>query len=239
MMEQQRQRANGGRKGKRGKQKSKAKAEPKNKPEPVFIVARRPDSPLLMKVSNRNIAASARPKKPRDGAARDPEARGLEARGSEARGPEADVALETSDEETQLHSSGAQPAAPIEKERRVARIAAAPTTSLLDDATARRERLLERLILSEGRSAISRVANELLDTAEALPETQEVQLQLLEHIDERRAKDAMAVLERLWGSQAPIKRPILDQRLRRLESEADDAEIRTKAAQLRRTLRVA
>lgn len=223
MMEQQRQRANGGRKGKRGKQKSKAKSEPKNKPEPVFIVARRPDSPLLMKVANRNIAASARPKKPRDPGASN---------------KETDVELEASDDSV-LSDGHAVEAAPVEKERRVARIAAAPTTSLLDDATARRERLLERLISSEGRSAISRVANELLEGPEALPETQEIQLQLLEHVDERRAKDAMVVLERLWNSQTPIKRPILDQRLRRLESEADDAEIRTKAAQLRRTLRVA
>lgn len=229
MMEQQRQRANGGRKGKRGKQKSKGKAEPKNKPDPVFIVARRPDSPLLMKVSNRNIAASARPKKPRD-----PALLGKEA----PLGTETDV-LDASEETSQPNAASAEIIAPIEKERRVARIAAAPTTSLLDDATARRDRLLERLILSEGRSAISRVANELLDSTEALPETQEVQLQLLEHIDERRAKDAMVVLERLWSSQSPIKRPILDQRLRRLEAEADDAEIRTKAAQLRRTLRVA
>lgn len=226
-MEQQRQRANGGRKGKRGKQKAKAKADPKNKPEPVFIVARRPDSPLLMKVSNRNIAASARPKKPREAGAVNESTR------------DAELASETLEETSLPNQTAAETPAPVERERRVARIAAAPTTSLLDDATARRERLLERLILSEGRSAISRVANELLETSEALPETQEVQLQLLEHIDERRAKDAMTVLERLWSSQAPIKRPILDQRLRRLESEADDAEIRTMAAQLRRTLRVA
>jgi hypothetical protein len=224
MMEQQRQRSGGGRKGKRGKQKAKSKSEPKNKPDPVFIVARRPDSPLLMKVSNRNIAASARPKKPRgvNGSSREAEAGG-----------------EFVEENAQHAPTAVEPTVPAEKERRVARIAAAPITGLLDDATARRERLLERLILSEGRSAITRVANELLETADALPETQEVQLQLLEHVDERRAKDAMVVLERLWSSQAPIKRPILDQRLRRLESEADDAEIRTKAAQLRRTLRVA
>lgn len=226
-MEQQRQRANGGRKGKRGKQKAKPKADSKNKPEPVFIVARRPDSPLLMKVSNRNIAASARPKKSREASAANEPSRDVE------------LAPEAPEDSSVINQTPAEPPAPVERERRVARIAAAPTTSLLDDATARRERLLERLILSEGRSAISRVANELLESAEPLPETQEVQLQLLEHIDERRAKEAMTVLERLWSSQAPIKRPILDQRLRRLESEADDAEIRTMAAQLRRTLRVA
>jgi len=49
----------------------------------------------------------------------------------------------------------------------------------------------------------------------------------------------MEVMSRLLTAQAPIKRPILDQRLRRLESEADDQETREKAARLRRSLRVA
>src|SRR5690606_21939712 len=62
MMEQH-QRSGGSR---NRRKKAKAKAEPKSKPEPVMIVARRPDSPLLMKVSNRNIAASARPKRARE-----------------------------------------------------------------------------------------------------------------------------------------------------------------------------
>jgi hypothetical protein len=177
-----------------------------------MIVARRPDSPILMKVSNRNIAASARPKKARDT--------------GEAR-PDEDAA--------ELKS------APVAAEppRRMARIAQAPIAAILDDEVLRRERLLERLAHSEGRIAISRVANELLNRTEPLPETQEVQLQLLEHVDERRARDAIDVLARLLTSQSPIKRPILDQRLRRLETEADESETRDKAATLRRSLRVA
>lgn len=194
------------------RKKAKAKAEPKSKPEPVMIVARRPDSPLLMKVSNRNIAASARPKRAKESV--------------DARSNEEAIDL---------------PSAPvaIEPPRRQARIVQAPTATILDDDVLRRERLLERLAQSEGRIAITRVANELLNGTEPLPETQEVQLQLLEHVDERRARDAMDVLARLFTSQTPIKRPILDQRLRRLETEADEAETRDKAATLRRALRVA
>jgi len=208
MMEQH-QRSGGSR---NRRKKAKAKAEPKSKPEPVMIVARRPDSPLLMKVSNRNIAASARPKRARESG---------EARSSE--------------EPTDL------PSAPVAMEppRRQARIVQAPAATILDDEVLRRERLLERLAQSEGRIAITRVANELLNGTQPLPETQEVQLQLLEHVDERRARDAMDVLARLFTSQSPIKRPILDQRLRRLETEADEAETRDKAATLRRSLRVA
>ncbi len=195
------------------RKKVRAKTEPKTKQEPVLIAARRPDSPLLMKVSNRNIAASARPKRQRDAT---------------------DVRPEDDDQSEEVKS------APVAAEppRRVVRIAQAPS-AILDDGVLRRERLLERLVNSEGRSAISRVANELLDRPEPLPETQEVQLQLLEHVDERRARDAMDVLARLFTSQPPIKRPILDQRLRRLETEADDTETRDKAATLRRSLRVA
>lgn len=192
------------------RKKARAKTETRSKQEPVLIAARRPDSPLLMKVSNRNIAASARPKRLRDVA-----------------GPDDDQSQEVK----------SAPVA-VEPPRRVARIAQAPS-AVLDDDVLRRERLLERLVNSEGRSAISRVANELLGRPEPLPETQEVQLQLLEHVDERCARDAMDVLARLFTSQPPIKRPILDQRLRRLETEADDTETRDKAATLRRSLRVA
>lgn len=206
MMEQHQR--SGGSRNRRKKPKSKAETKPKQ--EPVLIVARRPDSPLMMKVSNRNIAASARPKKARE-------------------------AGENRDAGEEVEELKSAPVA-VEPPRRMARIAQAPT-AVLDDDVLRRERLLERLAQSEGRIAITRVANELLNGTEPLPETQEVQLQLLEHVDERRARDAMDVLSRLFTSQTPIKRPILDQRLRRLETEADESETRDKAATLRRSIR--
>jgi hypothetical protein len=42
---------------------------------------------------------------------------------------------------------------------------------------------------------------------------------------------------RLLSREPPIKRPVLDQRLRRLEEHADEAPTRQLAADLRRTLR--
>lgn len=211
------------------RKKARTRTEPKPKQEPVLIAARRPDSPLLMKVSNRNIAASARPKRARgaDDALVD------DAVNDTLGDPGAALAQQPSDKPVEEPKP-----AHVEPVRRMVRIAQAPS-AILDDGVLRRERLLERLVNSEGRSAISRVANELLDGTEALPETQEIHLQLLEHVDERRARDAMDVLARLFTFQAPIKRPILEQRLRRLETEADEPETREKAASLRRSMRVA
>ena len=64
-MEPQRQRSGSGR---RRKRRNRAQARPTNN-EPVLIVARRPDSPLITKPKRRAIAASAVPKnqQPSDG----------------------------------------------------------------------------------------------------------------------------------------------------------------------------
>jgi hypothetical protein len=126
------------------------------------------------------------------------------------------------------------PAATADKPRRVARIAEARTV-VMDEHDSRRHRLLERLATCEGRSAITRVADELLE--EGIPEEQQYQLQLLEHVDEQCAKNALGVLARLFENQEPIKRPILDRRLRRLEDEADELDVREQAGELRRFLR--
>ncbi len=200
-MDGQRQRSGGGRRRRR-----RAKAESKEQRVPVLIAARRPDSPLLAKVSNRAIAASAQPKKNKPDRHRD------------AGKPQSDGVKLVED-----------------KPRRVARIAQAPTV-VLDEKEARRQALLERLVSCEGRSAISRVANDLLAEG-GIPAEQEYQLQLLEHVDESRVADAIEVLSRLLEEQAPIKRPILDRRLRRLEDEADERMVRDKAGELRRFIR--
>jgi hypothetical protein len=106
-----------------------------------------------------------------------------------------------------------------------------------DERDKLRLRLLQKLMLSEGRGAISRAAEEYRDNDFDFPEEQEVQLQLLEHFNEARARDAVAVLERLLQREPPIKRPVLDQRLRRLEEYADEPATRDSAAQLRRAIR--
>ncbi len=202
-MEEQRQKANGGR---RRRRRSKNDSKPKGQAMPVLIAARRPDSPRLMKVSNRSIAASAQPK------------RKSADRPAESQTQEQDTRPSTED-----------------KPRRVARIAQA-SVAVLDEQQARRERLLERLVTCEGRSAISRIADELFRDA-GVPAQQQYQIQLLEHVDEAKADAALDALYRLFQSELPIKRPILDQRLRRLEDEADEKSVREKAAALRRFVR--
>lgn len=210
-MDGQQRRASGGRK----RRRSKSKAEPKTKVEPVLIVARRPDSPRLTKGMGRAVAASAQPKRVRSGVI-----------------PEAAAALEMAP------VSPAEADRAVDKPRRVARIAAAQGVDL-DDQARLRERLLNRLLQSEGRSAISLAVDELLRHEFAVPEEQDAQLQLLEHVNETYARQAICVMERLLRAEPPFKRPILEQRLRRLEEEADEAETRLQAAALRKRLRAA
>lgn len=198
------------------RRRRKKKPEPSAPEAPVLIAARRPDSPRLLKVPNRSIAASAKPRK-----------NAYQSQSSDA------LAVDT----PSTPVGNAVEAETNGKPRRLARIVQANRTAL-DDAELLRQRLLERLLLSEGRSAITRAADALLEHSVAVPEEQELQLQLLEHVDERRARDAMAVLERLFRQQVPIKRPILEQRLRRLEDEAEEAETRVQAESLRRSIRV-
>lgn len=120
--------------------------------------------------------------------------------------------------------------------RRSARIVAS-TSPATDAARVERERLLARLLASEGRAMITRAANECQRAGVEFPLEQAVQLQLLEHVDEAFARAAMDALGRIFSAEAPAKRPILEQRLRRLEDTADEEATRNAAAELRRSLR--
>jgi hypothetical protein len=106
-----------------------------------------------------------------------------------------------------------------------------------DERERQRQRLLDRLMAAETRGSISRAADEYLQGGFEFPIEQPVQLQLLEHFDESKARQAISVLAQLLGKEAPLKRPILEQRLRRLEEYADEAPTRDAAAELRRALR--
>jgi hypothetical protein len=130
-------------------------------------------------------------------------------------------------------SSAAASAPPV---RRSARIVAV-TSPAADQARIQRERLLARFMASEGRAMISRAADECRRAGVEFPAEQGVQLQLLEHVDEALARDAIAALGRILTGEAPRKRPILEQRLRRLEDTADEEATRAAAAELRRALR--
>lgn len=177
-------------------------------PEPVRIAARRPNSPLLSKAPPRTVAASATPRKKHDLTNAD---------------------VEKPDEPL-------TPKPPLEAPRRAARIVTLGAGAQ-DERRLEQQRLLARLLSCEGRGAISRAADEFLRNGFDLPDEQEVHLQLLEHFDESRARESLLTMARLLREQSPIKRPVLDQRLRRLEEYADEQATRTLAADLRRAIR--
>jgi hypothetical protein len=120
--------------------------------------------------------------------------------------------------------------------RRAARIVAAPSRTT-DAGRIERERLLARFMASQGRAMISRAADECRRAGVEFPHEQAVQLQLLEHVDESLARGAIAALGQILAAEAPAKRPILLQRLQRLEDASDEEATRTAAAELRRSLR--
>jgi len=125
---------------------------------------------------------------------------------------------------------------PLEPPRRMARIVTLGG-STADARELERKRLLDRLMRCEGRGAISRAVDEFLREGFSLPDEQEVHLQLLEHFDESLARTSIAAMARLLKEEVPLKKPVLDQRLRRLEEHADEGSTRELAADLRRALR--
>lgn len=125
-------------------------------------------------------------------------------------------------------------AAPVAS-KRAARIVG--PHAAVDDAELERRHLLTRLLESEGSAAITRAANAYRKGGFAFPEEQLVQLQLLEHADEAEVRSALGVLTALLDQQTPVKLPVFEQRLKRLEDDAEEAETRSRASELRRVLR--
>jgi hypothetical protein len=241
-MEGQRERTSSRR---RQRRKSKA-ARGKVVVEPVLIAARRPDSPRLEN-GFRNVVASAQPKAyitaspapaaenghSLNGAARSNGA-GASAHGHAEEGED----FEGQTAETTATSNGAPEVASVTTgvRRRAVRI-----VKLTDNALTpgnREQQLLDRLVRSQGRGAISRAADDLWESKFVAPKRQEIQIQLLEHENETRARDAVFAMAELLQREAPIKRPVLDQRLRRLETSAEDPITRDAAGALRRSMRV-
>jgi hypothetical protein len=183
----------------------------------VLIAARRPDSPLLQRGNRNGVAASAEP-------------RNAAARPAPALANGVDPIATTRGSSPPPNGNGASVV------RRSARIVqhAAPE---IDDRERLRLRLLERLAGSDGRHVISKVADELWANDFAVPAEQALQVQLLEHFDEARVRDAMAVLQDLVQREPALKRPVFEQRLRRLEEYAEEASTREAAKALRRLVR--
>jgi hypothetical protein len=242
-MEGQRERTSSRR---RQRRKSKS-ARGKVVVEPVLIAARRPDSPRLENGFRNVVVASAQPKgyitaspapaaekgHPLNGTSR-PDGAGSSAHGHAEDGEE----FERHAVDAPAASNGAAEAASASTgvRRRAVRI-----VKLTDNALTpgnREQQLLDRLVRSQGRGAISRAADDLWESKFVAPKRQEIQIQLLEHENETRARDAVFAMAELLQREAPIKRPVLDQRLRRLETSAEDPITRDAAGALRRSMRV-
>lgn len=101
-------------------------------------------------------------------------------------------------------------------------------------AGTKRQDLLRKLGAAQGRKAISDVADAFWRAGFVLPDDQEVFLQLLEHRDEERVREAIAKLDGLLAGQLPKRKPVLVQRLKRLEEDADEEATRDAAQTLRR-----
>ena len=119
--------------------------------------------------------------------------------------------------------------------KRAARIVGAHVA--VDELELERRHLLTRLLDSEGPAAVTRAATAYRKGGFQFPEEQLVQLKLLEHSDEAEVCSALGVLATLLDQQPPIKLPVFEQRLKRLEDGAEEAETRTRASELRRVLR--
>lgn len=118
--------------------------------------------------------------------------------------------------------------------RRPARIVSSPS---VDVSELERRQLLTRLLESEGSVAITRAAKAYRKGGFDFPNEQLVQLTLLEHSDEDEVRSALDVLSALLDEEPPIKLPVFEQRLKRLEEAAENPETRACAAELRRALR--
>lgn len=196
----------------RRKSRRDKRKDTKTHVEPVIVQARRPDSPRLEKPTRRMKAASARP------------------RSLDSVPPLAPVTVTTGAARSALDARAAEP-----KRAREARIVVRKEDAI-DEREQNRRKLLHRFLVAEGRAQITRAADAYLAAGFALPIEQDSQLKLLEHFDEARAREAMTHLSQLLEKEEPRQLPVIRQRLRRLEDYADDADTRTAAATLRRTL---
>jgi hypothetical protein len=105
-----------------------------------------------------------------------------------------------------------------------------------DARAEQREKLVEKLLAAQGRGAVTKAEAELRKAGFDLPQTQDVQLQLLEHSDESCVRDALARLGALLDGESAKRTTVLDARLRRLEDCAEENETRELATALRKKL---
>ena len=126
------------------------------------------------------------------------------------------------------------PPEPPPAERAAKKVVSVPTRD--DPRRPERDKRLAKLLAAEGRPAVTKAAEDFAGAGFAFPEEQEVMLKLLDHARDDRVQGALECLGRLLEEEAPQRRAVLDARLRRLEDDADDAEVRALAAALRKKL---
>jgi len=223
-MDGQRQSSSRRRKSQRSRTDDKPNGHKKGqaREEPILIAARRPNAPPAHP-TRRAIAASGVPRNA-IAASRPPDrvADGADAASARAAGRQRNQPLSNNGDDSGKHRAA-----------RIVQVQAAGP----DEREQLRLKLIDRLLRSEGRVAVTRAARELAEAGFEFPVVQDVQLQLLEHFDEGCAHQAIRLLTELLNVQEPIKRPLFEQRLRRLEEFADDVETRLAAAELRRSVR--
>lgn len=113
------------------------------------------------------------------------------------------------------------------------RIVLAPAPNA-DPRTLERQKLLNKLLIAEGRPGVSKAADAFLTAGFTFPEEQDVYLQLLEHANEEHVRGAIDALDGILAGELPKRRAVLESRLRRIEQFAEDAATRTAAERLRR-----
>lgn len=106
-----------------------------------------------------------------------------------------------------------------------------------DAKTLERARLLAALLAAQGRAAVTQAGDQFfaagftLDLSDQAPH-----LQLLEHASEVRVRDALEALGHILRREPARHRPVLEQRVARIEETAEEAPTRDAAAALRRAL---
>ena len=114
----------------------------------------------------------------------------------------------------------------------------APKPQATDPKTLERARFLAALLLAKGRADVTRAAEAFFTAGHALDRRdQEPHLQLLEHADEGRVREAIAALADILSRDPVQHRPVLERRLSRIEESADEPTTRAAAEALRRSLR--
>jgi hypothetical protein len=113
---------------------------------------------------------------------------------------------------------------------RAAKIVTVPTRDPRDDPRREeRDKRLAKLLAAEGRAAVTKTCEAYLRAGFALPDEQDVMLKILDHQEDERVLHVLAALSKLLDTEAPRRRAVLEARLRRLESDSDDAGVRALA----------